>query len=119
MIQQDKEVRERTENLLDAIKCSRTYREYVTAREELCRYPDRKRKADQFRRDNYIARNNPVDDSAGERAGISIVREQLRLDPVIDNYLNKELVLCRMLKDSAMKILNAAELDLDGFDDVL
>ena len=46
-------------------------------------------------------------------------RQQLRLDPVSDRYLNAELVLCKLLKNSALQILNVAEIDMSEMDDIL
>lgn len=119
MMEPDETVEARTEDLLQAIRNSGVCREYMAAREELSKYPERWQKADIFRRENYIARNFSVDDAGKQRAEISRMREQLRLDPLIDRYLNAELILCRMLKGCALEILNAAQLDLYGMDDIL
>lgn len=119
MIEPDEQVEARTEGLLEAIRNSSACREYMAAREELSKYPERKQKADRFRRENYIVRNFAADDAGRQKADISRMREQLRLDPVIDRYLNAELILCRMLKGCALEILNAAQLDLYGMDDIL
>lgn len=118
-VETDERVEESTEKLLQIIKTSRTYREYAAARKELSAFPDRKEKADRFRRDNYIVRNNEADDLTEARADLYRRREQLRMDPLIDRYLNAELLMCRMLKRSAVRILNAADLDLEGMEDIL
>lgn len=118
-MQSDKEVQKYTDALLGAIKNSQAYTDYAAAREEILKYPDRKQKADQFRRENYIARNYSGDEAAGMREKLYRQRQQLRLDPVADRYLNAELVLCRLLKNSALQILNVADLDLSGMDDIL
>ena len=116
-MQSDKEVQKYTDALLGSIKDSQAYTDYAAAREEILKYPDRKQKADQFRRENYIARNYSGDEAAGMRE--KLYRQRQRLDPVADRYLNAELVLCRLLKNSALQILNVAEFDLSGMDDIL
>lgn len=118
-MQMDEDVSRRMKDLLDSVRNSSAYRDFEKAREELSCYPDRKQKADQFRREKYIVRNFPADDTMGQRADVSKTREQLRLDPLIDRYLNTELVLCRMLKNCALQILNCADFDLEHMDDIL
>lgn len=118
-MQADDEVRKCTDLLLSAIKQSPAYAEYEAAREELNRYPDKRERADQFRRDNFIARNYSGDETSAGRADLYSRRQQLRMDPVIDRYLCAELVLCRLLRESVMQILNTADLELDGMKDIL
>ena len=118
-MQSDEEVQKYTDALLGAIKTSQAYTDYTSALEEILKYPDRKQKADRFRRENYIARNYSGDEAAGMRDELYRQRQQLRLDPVSDRYLNAELVLCKLLKNSALQILNVAEIDLSEMDDIL
>lgn len=118
-IQLEDEIQKATEPLLEAIRESQAYRDFELARAELGKYPDKKDRANQFRRQNFIAKNYSAEDSARERAELYRQRQQLRLDPVIDHYLNAELILCRMLRGCAMQILDCAQLDLENMDDIL
>ena len=119
VMQSEKDVQQCTEKLLEAIHNSKVFSDYVFARDEIQRYPERKERADRFRRDNYLSRNGSGEETAGMQAELYQQRQQLRLDPVIDNYLNAELVLCRMLRECAVRILNAADLDLENMEDIL
>lgn len=119
MTQSEDEVFRCSEELLSAIRSSREYSDYIAARKDLRRFPDKWERACRFRRDNFISRNYPGEDSAGGRAELFRQRQQLRMEPEIDRYLNAELVLCRMLRDCALKILNAADFDLENMNDIL
>ena len=115
----DDEIRNCTERLIDAIRDSSVYAEYAEAKEELDKYPDRRGKANSFRRDNFIARNYTGDEVSAGRADLYRRRQLLRMDPVIDRYLCAELLLCRTLQECAIKILNMADLDLEKMKDIL
>lgn len=116
----DSEIEKSTQGLLDAIRRSAEYAEYVQSREEIEKQPEKKRTADSYRRKNYI---QLVDAYPGDvekvRLELSAEREQLREDPVIDRYLNAEAVLCRTLRMISIDVMNVAELDTEMLRDVL
>ncbi len=115
----DAQVSKSLDALLKAVKESREYTEYMQARQLLIQDPDRRARTEAFRRKNYLIQNTESEQMSTERIAIYKDREELRRDPVIDRYLNTELVLCRLLRNLSLELLNVAELDLEFMEDIL
>ena len=73
-MQSDEEVQKYTDALLGAIKNSQAYTDYAAAREEILKYPDRKQKADQFRRIRGMRRPECVRNSTGSGSSCAWIR---------------------------------------------
>lgn len=116
----DTEIERCTQQLLGAIRGSEEYREYVTAREEIEKLPDQKKAADRYRRKCYEEQNDTrLNDVEKMRLELSAEREELRLSPAADRYLRAEAVLCRMLRDVSIRVMNVPDLDIRPLEGLL
>ena len=113
------EVRRRLDDLLQALRSSEECRQFTEARARLNEEPKKRRKTDEFRRRNFLYQNSEEHDLEQEQVEMYREREKLRRDPVIDDYLNAELVFCRMLRQIGLEIMNAEDLDLSSMEDIL
>ncbi|HCI74225.1 MAG TPA: hypothetical protein DHV42_06775 [Lachnospiraceae bacterium] len=115
----DTEVRRRLEELVQAIRDSEECRQFEEAKRRLNQEPAKRKKADEFRRRNFEFQNS--EDSASAQAQVAMYheREALRRDPLIDGYLNAELVMCRLLRQVSLGIMESVDMDLDSMEDIL
>lgn len=115
----DTEVRRRMEELVKAIRSSEEYRSFEEAKECLDKEPAKRRQADEFRRRNFEFQNSEESMSAQAQVAMYHERESLRRDPLIDAYLKAELIMCRLLRQVELGIMESTDLDLDCMDDIL
>ena len=115
----DKEIRPRLEELVRAIGDSEEYRTYEEARGRLELDPEKKKRANDFRRKNFQFQNSEESMSAQAQVAMYHEREALRRDPLIDEYLKAELVMCRLLRQISLGIMETVDLDLDSMEDIL
>ncbi len=113
------EVRLRLEELVKAIRSSEEYYAFQEAKRRLDAEPAERRRADEFRRKNYAFQNSEESLSAQAQVAMYHEREALRHSPLIDTYLNAELVMCRLLRQVSLGIMESTDLDLDGMEDLL
>jgi cell fate (sporulation/competence/biofilm development) regulator YlbF (YheA/YmcA/DUF963 family) len=115
----DTEIRHRLEDLVRAIRSSEEYRQFEEAKEHLNAEPAKRKRTDEFRRRNFMFQNSEEGLSAQAQVAMYHEREQLRHDPLIDAYLNAELVMCRLLRQVSLGIMESTDLDLDSMEDIL
>lgn len=115
----DTEVRRRLDDLVRAIRSSEEYRMFEEARQLLNAEPEKRRKAYEFRRKNFQFQNSEESVSAQAQVAMYHEREELHRDMLIDSYLKAELIMCRLLRQVGLGIMESADLDLDCMDDLL
>ena len=81
--------------------------------------PEKKKRANDFRRKNFQFQNSEESMSAQAQVAMYHEREALRRDPLIDEYLKAELVMCRLLRQISLGIMETVDLDLDSMEDIL
>lgn len=115
----ENEVRHRLDELVRAIRASEEYRIFEAAKSRLDAEPEKRKKTDEFRRRNFEFQNSDQSMSAKAQAAMSREREALRGDALIDDYLKAELILCRLLRQISLTIMETVDLDLDSMEDLL
>lgn len=115
----DIEIRRRLDELTKAIASSEEYRVFEEAKRRLDLEPAKRRMADDFRRRNFEFQNSEESMSAQAQVAMYHEREALRRDSLIDEYLKSELVMCRLLRQISLGIMETVDLDLDTMEDLL
>ena len=115
----DTEVRRRLEELVQAIRASEECRQFEEAKAHLNAEPAKRKRTDEFRRKNFEFQNSEDSSSAQAQVSMYHERESLRRDPLIDSYLNAELVMCRLLRQVSLGVMESVDLDLDAMEDLL
>ncbi len=115
----DEEVRRKLEELMKAIRESEEYRQFEEVKLRLNAEPEKKRKADAFRRKNFEFQNSEEGYSSRAQVDMYHEREELRKDQLIDEYLNAELIMCRLLRQISLRVMESADLELDFMEDIL
>ena len=115
----DIEIRRRLDNLIEAVASSEEFRVFEEAKRRLDSEPEKRRMADDFRRRNFEFQNSEESMSAQAQVAMYHVRESLRRDSLIDEYLKAELVMCRLLRQISLNIMESVDLDLDCMQDLL
>ena len=115
----DSEVRRRLEDLTNAIRTSEEYRTFEEAKRRLDTDSAKRKRTDQFRRRNFEFQNSEESMSAQAQVEMYHEREALRREPLIDEYLKAELVMCRLLRQISLGIMETVDLDLDSMEDLL
>ncbi|MBE5883584.1 MAG: YlbF family regulator [Lachnospiraceae bacterium] len=93
-------------HLIEVIKESEIYQEYVTQLERVKQQPDLKQQIDDFRERNYVLQ------TSGEAAFDKIEQfereyEDFRENPYVSDFLAAELAFCRMMQDINIGITEA------------
>lgn len=115
----DAEVRRKLEDLTKAICASEEYRTFEEAKRRLDTEPSKRKRTDEFRRRNFEFQNSEESMSAQSQVAMYHEREALRHEPLIDEYLKAELVMCRLLRQVSLGIMETVDLDLDSMEDIL
>ncbi len=113
------EVRRNLEELVKSIQSSEEYRQYEDVKNRLNSEPEKRRKADEFRRRNFQFQNSEEGSSSQAQVAMYHEREALRRDSLIDEYLNAELIMCRLLRQVSLRVMESADLELDFMEDIL
>ena len=96
----------------ERIKNTETYREYQERCRELQPYPELRRQINRYREDNYNLQNSEgdifsdIDEYERKYA-------DFRANPLVENYLQAELKMVRMLQRIYGKIAEMTNLELD------
>lgn len=94
------------EQLITAILDSDTYREYDLQRNKVKQEPELKAQVDEFRRRNYELQN--VDNPSFDRLdSFEKEFEEIRENPLADDFLVAELAFCRMMQEINLRITAA------------
>lgn len=108
-----KVLRRKKEELILALQECSIYQTFLEKKRVLDEYPDKRQAVDQARHDNYYFYNDPgaACDSRGDE--LSAQMERLRMDQVIDEYLDAELAMCRLVQDLTADILQSIDMKVD------
>ncbi|MBR3306079.1 MAG: YlbF family regulator [Lachnospiraceae bacterium] len=94
--------------MIEALKQSKTYREYDRRRVALKSDPELKKRVDAYRLENYTLQTQEDDGTLQERIE-EFARSNMGLseDPRVRPFLDAESALCRMLQEITDRIINA------------
>lgn len=109
-----------TQELTSAICASQAYLDFEKAKEEIRKNPELRAQLNQFRKKNYELQNEK-----GGSDWYEVVEEfekqneEFRKNPVVEKFLANELELCRMIQRINQAIVDAVQLEIQEFADVI
>ena len=99
--------------LIWSIKRSPEYKEYKRSEDALKKYPELKARADEYRARNYKIQNSVDDTNAFQiMADLSHESEVLHKIPVVHDYLQAELGVCRLLQNISLEIIGGLDIHI-------
>lgn len=103
-------------NLMDAIKAHEDYIKYDRSKKELEKYPEIMLQINEFRLKNYQLHNsNEEKDLFVESDIITEEFEKMSKNPLVSDFLDGELSICKMVQRINYEIANGIELDVLDF----
>ncbi len=107
MMQLDEKINDLAEN----IKNSDIYIRYINAKNEMKKSPDKCRIANEFRMEMFHMHNSA---DADLQAQEDLLRRKMEMlnDPVISEFLEAELVLCRLMQKTNYEIISRLDFEL-------
>ena len=121
MVEIPNNIRSKLDELTDAIRTSEIYRRYEHCRKEITSNPEVFATMDKFRHENF-ALNIRTESGSGlepEVRSMLLDRFSVHTNPLIGEYLDAELEMCKLLREVFEQLGLLAELNLDGFSDLL
>ena len=112
MLKREKDVSEKVDALVESIKASNIYNNYLLQKSRVEKEPELKKKIDDFRRENFEVQQNyqgaELDNKIEE---FEMRYASFRQNPLVDQFFSAELAFCRMMQEIYTKI--TAEVDFD------
>ena len=114
------QVKEAEEQLLEALRQSPVLQRFEAASKMLEGHEDEKQTIDDFRRKAYLASN--TNDPVGVFENLEALYEERRRvyqNPRIEEFLQAEMELCRMLQRICTHVMEVADLQIEPFEDTV
>lgn len=92
-------IKEKVEELVDTILESTEYQSFQEAERQVRKVPGLADKIREFCWENYEIQNQETEDLDGEMEAFVERYRDFRKDNVVDEYLERELRMCRMLQE--------------------
>ena len=106
------QIEEYTSALVKAIQNSEEYQSFLKIKERVAQEPGLRDQITAFRRHNFEVQNSPeVLDVYDEIDKMSRDYQEFRKNPLVDEFLQCELRVCRIIQKAAMEIVFAVDLD--------
>lgn len=109
------QINEALEELIHAIWESREYKDYQDVRKRVHGQPDLEQKIHAFRKKSYEVQN--LTDEKALYARVDELEQEgseFRKDPLVNEYLNAELAICRLFQRINWDLVSSMDFDL-GF----
>ena len=95
----DEELNERVDALIDYLKNTSEYREYIHASKNLNSFPDEKEKVFEFRKENYFLQHAPAGEDIYEKVeNLRAKNEELLYRPEVSDFLMTEWAFFSMMQ---------------------
>lgn len=109
---EDSIVKEATERFVEEIRKSAVYREYDFQKEKIKKQPALFARVGEYRERNYALQTSAQGNELLEKMdAFEKEYEELRTNPLVDDFLRAELAFCRMMQEINVRI--TAELDFE------
>lgn len=105
-------VSEKVEELVNAIKDSTEYRKFQEAEQQVSSVPGLAEKVREFCWNNFELQNSEAEDLYERMEEFEDRYREFRSDPIVAQYLERELQMCRMLQGINARITDVVELIL-------
>lgn len=101
------------EEFVDALRNSDEYKEYRAAKDVLDLYPDKKRRVNEFREQNFEMHNNIEDPQRlmDESDRFEQEYEELNADPNVHRFMESELAFVKLMQRVYDRISETIDLD--------
>lgn len=103
-------IKDKVEELVAAIQESTEYRSFQEAEQQVCSIPGLADKIKEFCWKNYELQNSGAEDLYERMEEFENQYREFRRNPVVAQYLERELRICRMLQEINARITNSVEL---------
>lgn len=98
----------------DDLKRTPEYTDYKMKRELLRWYPERWKMANNYRRERFFLQESVGGDELFERMDeFERNNSHIHRDRLIEDYLNAELAVCRLLQDMHVRVFAAIDIDVE------
>lgn len=99
--------------LLDALRNSEEYQEYLRCYDEIKEDPELYNRVCDYRKRNFELQNMDVNDNMfDEVMRFQMENADIRRIDLVNQFLKSELSVCRMLQDISKEILDGVDIDL-------
>ena len=106
-------VKNKAEELKYAVLNSEEYKNFDMYRRKLLEYPDLKEKVNQFRAANVQMQIQKASLGNVDMQGFAAENQELLNNSLVRDFLNAELILCKMLQKINKILVSEVELELD------
>ena len=101
------ELQHATDLFVEAILNTSIYKDYIIKRDTIKQYPDLKDKIDEYRIRRFELQNNDEDfDLYDKMDALENEFQEIKENPIVSDFLDAELELCRMIQAIDNKIIN-------------
>lgn len=102
-----------TKELVDAIIGSTEYQDFLKIKEKVSQNPGLRKKINDFRSHNFEVQNSAeVLDMYDEIDKMYKEYEEFRKNILVDEFLKRELRVCRMIQQVGIELISAVDLDI-------
>ena len=113
-------VEESKKLLIEAIQGSSPFQRFAQSKERIEGKEELKHRIDEYRKRCYLLQTSDSTDPTDPLLqGFCRDREILKSDPLIEEYLDSELDLCRMLQRISLEIMNVPDLQIEPFEECI
>ncbi len=116
----DERINKALKELKDAIRSCEDYKSFCAVKAEVDAEPELRRQIDDFRLRCFQLHNERADNpDFAELDRFSQESFEFRKNPLVDEYLKRELRVCRMLQEIGLETMDAIDLGVQSFADRL
>ena len=114
------EIKEYTLQLSAALRGSEAYKAFREVSRKVSEEPQLRQRLDEFRKKNYLLQNGSnAYDLFDDVQNLEREYEDMRKNPVIQEYLEAELQICRIIQRCADEILTSVDMEIENFADII
>ena len=114
------EIKEYTVQLSAALRGSEAYKAFREVSKKVSEEPQLRQRLDEFRKKNYLLQNGSnAYDLFDDVQNLEREYEDMRKNPVIQEYLAAELQICRIIQRCADEILTSVDMEIENFADII
>lgn len=106
-------VKNKAEELKYAILNSEEYKNFDMYRRKLLEYPELKERVNQFRAANVQMQIQKANSGNGDVQGFAAENQDLLNNSLVRDFLNSELILCKMIQKINKILIADVDLELD------
>lgn len=100
------------QEFINRLKQTQEYKLYVKNRSRVREYPGLQEEINEYRKKNYLLQKSDDEGLFDRVDEFEKEYEQFRANPVVEEYLQSELAVCRMIQEINMQIADAIDLDI-------